>query len=138
MVVVDAEPFPLAFEFRGHLQGVFFGAEISGLRGALDVAAVFIGAGGEDDRIEALHLLIALHQVGNERGIGGTNVRRRVDVVDRCGQVVFHRMVFRYARFASARISLSGTPVSRAILRQSSYSGANDPLSAILIRTFPC
>ncbi len=138
MVVIDAELCPLADELGRHLGGVRQRVNARGLRGALHLEAVFVGAGGQNHGIVAFHFLEALDQIGGECGVGGAQMRRRVDVIDGSGQVIFHREFLRYARFASARICLSGTPDSRASLRQSSYSGANDPFSAIFIRTVPC
>src|SRR5271166_5800755 len=89
---------------------------------------MFIRPRGQNHRIVALHFLVALDQVGDESRIGRPDMGRGVDVIDGRGQVVFHREFFKYARFASARISLSGTPDSRA----------KEPSSEILTRTFPC
>src|SRR5665213_530714 len=138
MVVIDTELGPLADELGRHLGGVRQRVDARGRRGALHFEAVLIRSRGQDHRIVALHFLEALDQVRGKRGVSGAQMRRRVDVVDGSGQVIFHREFFKYARFASAKICLSGTPDSRASLRQSSYSGANDPFSAIFIRTVPC
>jgi hypothetical protein len=96
VVVIDAQLFPEAGEFRDHSGAVFVGTEVSGLGGLLHVAAMFVGAGGQHNRIKAFHFLEALHQVGNEGGVGGANVRRGIDVVNGCREVVFrHRMFLR-------------------------------------------
>src|ERR1700685_320359 len=138
MVVVDAELSPLADKLGRHLGRVRQRIRSRGLRGALHFEAVFIGARSEHHRIVALHFLEALDQIRGKRGVGGAQMRRRVVVIDRRGQVIFHSEIFKYARFASVRICLSGSPVFRARSRQSSYSGANEPSSEILIRTLPC
>ncbi len=76
-------------------------------RSALDLLAVFVGAGGEI-RFEPLHALDALDRVGSDRRVRVADVRRRIDVVDRSGYVIFHFASFRYACVASAITCFSG------------------------------
>ncbi len=99
---------------------------------------MFIRAGSENHWVVARHFLEALDQIGYKGRVCGAQVRGRVYVVNRSRQVIFHRVFFRYAKDASARISLSGMPLARASVRQSSYSGLKDPSPAILIFTLPC
>ena len=58
------------------------------LGGALDLLAVFVGTGGQH-RFVALHPFEAPDGVSRDGRVGVTDVRGRVHVVDRCGQVVF-------------------------------------------------
>ncbi len=95
MVVIDAELGPLADELGRHLRCVRQRVHARGLRGALHFQAVLVGAGGEHHRIVAFHFLEALDQVRDERGVGGAQMRRRVDVIDGSGEVIFHREFFR-------------------------------------------
>ena len=106
------------------------------VRGALHFLTVLVGSRRQHHRVVALHALEALDHIGGDGGIGVADVRGCVDVVDGCGQVVFHRWFFEYAKFASAMMSLRAMPVERASVRQSSYSGAKDR-SETFIRTLP-
>ncbi len=56
------------------------------LGGALDLLAVLVGA-GEEQGVDAEGALAACDDVGNHRGVGGSDVRARVDVIDRGGEV---------------------------------------------------
>src|SRR5579864_1691677 len=136
MIVLQAERVPLLAKFGGDGGGKFFRGLASGLGGSLYFLSVLVGSSSQH-HVEALHALEALDRVGGDGGIRMADVRRGVDVVDRSGQVVFHRLFFRYAKLASAMMSLSAMPVERASARQSSYSGAKD-FSETLTRTLPC
>jgi len=57
-----------------------------GRRGMGDRLAVLVGAGEEEDRLAALPV-VAGHDVGGDGRVGVAEVRRRVDVVDRCRYV---------------------------------------------------
>ena len=51
------------------------------LGGLGDLLAVLVGA-GDERHVVAVHTLVASNGVGGHRGIGGTQMRRGVDVVD--------------------------------------------------------
>ncbi len=89
--ICEAEQFPLPLEFvRDDVGRTPCGVLPARFGGALDFLAVLVGAGGEDG-VVALHALEALDGVGGDGGVGVADVRRGVDVVDRSGEVVFHR-----------------------------------------------
>jgi hypothetical protein len=89
--VIDAEThqFPLPLELGGDdiAEGVWGLAGTFG--GALDVHPVLVRAGGQHG-IVALHALEALHHVGDHGGVGVTDVRRGIHVVDGGCEVILH------------------------------------------------
>ena len=87
-VALNAKFIPECFPFGGHF-GYEFGFRDAGfLGGALDVDAVFVGAGGQDDLV-AQHALVAAYGVAHDRGVRMADVREAVRVVDRRRQIVF-------------------------------------------------
>src|SRR5260370_22451197 len=126
MVVFEAEFVPLLAKFRRHGPSELYGLLACGLGGALHFLTVLVGSGRQHHRIVSLHALEAFDHIGRDCGIGVTDMRGCVDVINGCGQVVFHLEFFKYAKYASAIMSFRAAPVARASARQSSYSGANE------------
>ena len=67
----------------------------------------------EHHRVEALHALEARDGFGGHGGVSVADMRRGIHVIERSGEVVFHRELFRYAKLASAIICFSGDAGSR-------------------------
>ena len=93
-VEFNAEGPPLIPEQLGDRIGILLRRHPGGLGGALDVLAVLVGA-GEQEGVVALHLLIAPDRVGHHRAVGVPEMRRRIDVIKRSGQVKFRHDVLR-------------------------------------------
>jgi hypothetical protein len=89
----EVEHLPLPLEFGRDYVAKFLGSLARALRGAFDVYAMFVAAGGEHGII-ALHALKPFDEVGHDGGIGVADMRRGVDVVYRSGQVVFIHFKF--------------------------------------------
>ena len=79
--VVDIQRLPRIGEGRGQrvAPGLRGHAVLLGSLG--DLLAVLVGA-GDERHVVAVHTLVASNGVGGHRGIGGTQMRRGVDVVD--------------------------------------------------------
>ena len=81
-------------------------AELGG--GASDIFAVLVGA-GEERHVVALHALEARDGIGHQRGVGRADVRPRVGVVNRRGQIVFRtRINVTQGRSATVRRKRNG------------------------------
>ncbi len=91
-IVLKAQRVPLTPELGGDGVGELFRRLARGLRGALHLLAVLVRAGGEE-HIVAQHPPEPLDGVGGERGVGVADVRRRIDVVKRRREVVFHFVI---------------------------------------------
>jgi len=59
---------------------------VGGLGGALDFLTVLVGA-GEEPRVNAEGTFAAGNGVGDDGGVGVADVRARVDVINRGGEV---------------------------------------------------
>src|SRR6185369_12233277 len=96
----NAEFFPERFPGFSHAGDKFGFRDAGFLRGALDVDAVLIGAGGHD-HVEAAHALKPAHGVADDGGVDVADVRQAVGVVDRRRQIVFglRRSHFSFSSF---------------------------------------
>src|SRR6266478_6217078 len=96
-VALDAEFIPKGAPFRGHFRDEFGFGNAGFFGGALDVDAVFVGAGGHD-HVVAAHAFVAADGVAHDGRVGVADVRQAVRVIDRRGQIIFgfsrHRSVF--------------------------------------------
>jgi hypothetical protein len=86
LVVRDVEELPGLAESLARLVGPLPRRDAVLLGGPLDLEAVLVGAGEEDD-IVTPQPPPASQRVGGERGVGVADVRRVVDVVDRRRQI---------------------------------------------------
>src|SRR5216683_1562802 len=85
-VALDTEFVPEGAPLRGHFRDEF-GFRNAGLfRGALDVDAVLIGAGGHD-HVVAAHAFVAADGVAHDGRVSVADMRQAVRVVNRRGQV---------------------------------------------------
>ena len=136
VVVGQPHPVPQRAELGGNFVGQLLRSFSRGLRRALNLLSVFVGA-GEEVSIEAQHALPARNGVTRNRGIGVPDVRARIHVVDgrRDVKLLVHSGFyfqtesisgcdFKYPCSASCITLFSGTWCSTANFRQSSYSGA--------------
>ncbi len=73
-------------KLAGDLVGELLRRDAGGGGGALDLLAVLVGA-GEEEGIVAEQAVAAGDDVGGDGGVGVADVRARVDVVDRRGEV---------------------------------------------------
>ena len=87
LVILDSEPFPQAAKLRAQLVAVLFRRDTALARDALNVLAMLVIA-GEQKRVIALHSFEAPDGVGHQRRVGVAQVRRRVHVIERRGQIV--------------------------------------------------
>ena len=88
LVALDTEFIPEAAPLGGHFRDEFGFRNAGFFRGALDVDAVFIGAGGHD-HVVSTHAFVAADGVTHDGRVGVADVRQTVRVVDRGGQVIF-------------------------------------------------
>src|SRR5476649_2177185 len=95
-VDADVEPFPLGAEFGRDYVREFLRRFAGGLGGALHLLAVLVGA-GEHHGVIALHAFEAGYGLGGHGGVRVPDVGRGIHVIQRSGEVVFHRDSFRYA-----------------------------------------
>src|SRR5689334_6886605 len=107
MVILETESVPLLAEFGCNGGGEFFRRFAGGLCGTLYLLPVFVCPGSEQYGLKTLHTFAALDDVGCNGGVRVADVWRRIDVIDGCGEIVFHRELFRYAKLASAIISFN-------------------------------
>ena len=82
IVVGQAHALPERTEFGGNFVGELLRGFARGLGCALDFLTVFIGAGQEPSVIPQ-HAVAARDRVADDGGVGVSNVRTRIDVVDR-------------------------------------------------------
>ena len=82
VVVGQAHPVPERAELGGDFIGELLRSLSRGLRGALDLLSVLVGA-GEKVSVEAHHALAPGNGVAGNGGVGVPDVRARVHVVDR-------------------------------------------------------
>ena len=87
VVVAEAHAVPEATELGGDFVGEVLRRLAGGLGGALDLLAVFVGA-GEEPGVVAERAVAARDDVADDRGVGVADVGARVDVIDRRGDVV--------------------------------------------------
>ena len=90
VVVRDSHPLPELAEFRRNLIGVLLRRFAGGLRRALDLLTVLVGA-GQEERVSAQQSLAPRNRVAGDRGVSVANVRPRVDVVNRGRDVELSR-----------------------------------------------
>ena len=90
-------------ELGGDLVGELLRRDAGGGGGALDLLAVLVGA-GEEEGVVAEQAVAAGDDVGGDGGVGVADVRARVDVVDRGGEVE----LFLCVRHGGAKASLAG------------------------------
>ena len=94
-----------------------------------DLRRVLVDA-GEEERVRAALPLVANKHVANRRRVGVADAGRRVDVVDRCGQVEAHATMIRgsiWSTFAPREASGCPTDVpAERWLRQVEHLCAND------------
>ena len=86
VVVGDAHAVPEGAEGGGDLVGEVLRGEAGGGGGALDFLAVLVGA-GEEEGVVAEEAVAAGDDVSRNGRVGVADVRARVDVVDRSGEV---------------------------------------------------
>ena len=86
----QVELFPLLTKFFGHNGGEFLWRFVRGFGRTFYFLTVFICASSQHD-VETLHGFIALNCVSSNGRIGVADVWRGVDVVNRCGQIIFFR-----------------------------------------------
>src|SRR6476659_1147731 len=79
---------PLAHELIGNGGGILFRTFPHRCRSALDLLAMFVGSGCEDNRLITLLSFESFDQISRERAVSGTDMRRCVHVIDRCCEVV--------------------------------------------------
>ncbi len=88
LIALNAQFIPEGAPFGRHL-GHKFGFRHSGFaRGAFDVDAVLVRAGGHH-HVVAEHALVTADGVAHDRRVGVADVRQAVRVVDRRGDVEF-------------------------------------------------
>ena len=90
-VELDSERPPGIAKQGGDGVGILLRRDARRGGGALDVLAVFVGA-GEQKGVVAAHLLVAADGVGDDGAVGVAEVRRGVDVVQRRGQEKFRHV----------------------------------------------
>ncbi len=86
VVVGDTHAVPKGLERGGDLVGELFRGDSGGGGAALDLLAVLVGA-GEEEGIVTKEAVAAGYDVGRDGSVGVTDVRARVYVVDRRGEV---------------------------------------------------
>ena len=87
MRVADAQLIPELAENRGIAVHVLARRDAGLGRRAGDIFAVLVGA-GKKGHVVTLHALEAGDRIGNQSGVSRANVRARVGVVDRRGEIV--------------------------------------------------
>ena len=101
VVVAEAHAVPEAAELGGDFVGEGLRGLAGLLCGALDLLAVFVGA-GEEPGVVAEQAVAAREDVADDRRVGVADVGARVDVIDRRGDVVLvgfgHGGLSRFAR----------------------------------------
>ena len=86
----QVELFPLLAKFFGHNSGEFLWRFVRSFGRTFYFLTVFIRASGQH-HVETLHGFIALNCVSSNGRIGVADVWSGVDVVNRCGQIIFFR-----------------------------------------------
>ena len=86
-------------EGGGDLVGELLGRDAGGGGGALDFLAVLVGA-GEEEGVVAEEAVAAGEDVRDDGRVGVADVRARVDVVDRGGEVELLGLVWHRVRFS--------------------------------------
>ncbi|MNL67288.1 hypothetical protein D3C87_1918550 [compost metagenome] len=86
-VVGDAEGFPDFLGLGGDVVHEGLGRDAGGVRGLLDLVAVLVEAGQEEDLLAA-QPVVAREGIGGDLLVGMADVGRRVAVVDGRGDVV--------------------------------------------------
>jgi len=84
----------------GHFGDEFGFGDACFFRGAFDVDAVFVGAGGHHD-VVAAHALVAANHVGDDGGVRVADVREPVGVVDGRRQIEFFFFLRHFLSFKS-------------------------------------
>ena len=85
-VARNAEFVPKHFPLRGHFRDEFRFGYAGFFRGAFDVHAMLVGAGGHR-HVVAAHAFVAPDGVAHDGRVGVADVRQAVGVVDRRGQI---------------------------------------------------
>ena len=119
VVVGEAHAVPQRAELRGDLVGELLRWDASGGGGALDLLAVLVGA-GEEEGVVAEQAVTAREHVGNDGRVRMADVRPRVDVVDRRGEV----KLLLFWRTSGSTASLQAAEPSRAYVTLSGISGS--------------
>ena len=91
-VVGDAHALPEVFEGGGDLVGKLLWRNSGGGCGALDLLAVLVSS-GEEEGVVAEQAVTAGEDVRDDGRIGVADVRARVDVIDRRGEIELHGSV---------------------------------------------
>ena len=86
LVVGDAEAIPEGAEFAADFVGELLRRFAGGGGGALDLLAMLVGS-GEEERVMSQHALAAGYGVTDNGCVGVADVRPRIDIVDRSGDV---------------------------------------------------
>src|SRR5215469_4674817 len=103
IVIGETHPIPKRAKFTGNLIGELLRGFASTLACPLNFLAVLVGA-GEEISVRSEHALAARYGVTCDGGIGVTNVRPRVDIVNRSRDVELFAHLYRFFTTSTKKV----------------------------------